>query len=545
MCKFFKSVLLTSVSLMIFSSALKAQLCKGFWSDTTLSFYLCAYGPYPQYDSGANYCPSTEQLTFSFTTPAQSVKMRFAGFGTWGTNSQSRMAMFINGSKVDLGQACYISIGCQTPAGAYSIDNGCMVDSVGGLDGGLSGYIYFKASDFGVPSISTVGLALSEPFQSGTLFEMEVCNRALVDLGPNKILCEGDTFLLNANFPGATFLWEDGSTNPVHIVTQTGTYWVDVSTNNCVSRDSIHFTFNPLPVFDIGNDTTLCFGQILQLDATAPGSTYLWQDSTTFPHYTITEEGTYWVRVLLSNCSRTDTLHVNYLNFQAVDLGADTIVCSYDSLVLNVSDPGSAYLWQDGSTDSVYTINHGGTYWVQLSAAYCSRSDTITVNFETAPDVFLGNDTTLCRRLTLTLDATAPNTLYLWQDFSGGPMYTVSQGGTYWVQVHKGHCNGYDTINIEQIDCKVILEMPNVFTPNGDGYNDLFLPLDTEGIVRTKMYIYNRWGKKVFASYDIMGGWDGRSHGDNCTEGTYYWIIQYADIFSEESSLNGIVTLMR
>lgn len=95
----------------------------------------------------------------------------------------------------------------------------------------------------------------------------------------------------------------------------------------------------------------------------------------------------------------------------------------------------------------------------------------------------LGPDTTLCQGETLILVATTPNTTYLWQDNSTNPTFSVTQQGTYWVQAIENNCTVTDSVLIYEEDCEVILEMPNVFTPNNDGTNNLFVPIISNGIV--------------------------------------------------------------
>jgi hypothetical protein len=88
------------------------------------------------------------------------------------------MSVFLNDTlnKIDLNDACRITLGCQIPIGTYSINNGCLVDSISGADGGISGFIYLAAAPFGLPSISSIGVAVSEPGSSGTIFAIDSCN---------------------------------------------------------------------------------------------------------------------------------------------------------------------------------------------------------------------------------------------------------------------------------------------------------------------------------------------------------------------------------
>ena len=90
--------------------------------------------------------------------------------------------------------------------------------------------------------------------------------------------------------------------------------------------------------------------------------------------------------------------------------------------------------------------------------------------------------------------------------------------------------------------------VPNVFTPNGDGTNEIFKPVTTE-IQKLTMYIYNRWGEMIFETSDINGGWDGKFHGNDVPTGVYFWLIRYNENRSSaqniEKEIKGSVTLLR
>ena len=117
---------------------------------------------------------------------------------------------------------------------------------------------------------------------------------------------------------------------------------------------------------------------------------------------------------------------------------------------------------------------------------------------------------------------------------------TVRAKGNCWVAVDN-FCLTIDTGCIELPK----LQMPNVFTPNEDGVNDIFKPISYQGIKEGTLTIINRWGNKVFETNDINSGWNGLHNNKECTEGVYYWIVTYTDIFDETKTENGFLTLIR
>jgi gliding motility-associated-like protein len=270
----------------------------------------------------------------------------------------------------------------------------------------------------------------------------------LVNLGNDTILCSGESFILNATTPNVTYLWQNNSTTPTFTVTQQGSYWVQVSDSCGSTIDTIIVNYNPIPTIDLGNDTTLCEGEILVLDETTSNATYLWQDNSTNTTFNVTIQGTYWTEVTTNNCRTVDTILVNYAPLPTIYLGNDTTVCQGEALTLNATTPNVTYLWQNNSTTPTFTVTQQGSYWVQVSDSCGSTIDTIIVNYNPIPTIDLGNDTTLCEGEILVLDATTSNATYLWQDNSTNPTFNLNQQGTYWVQILDNCGSTKDTILI-------------------------------------------------------------------------------------------------
>lgn len=270
----------------------------------------------------------------------------------------------------------------------------------------------------------------------------------IINLGNDTTLCQGDILLLNATLLNATYLWQDFSTNPTFNITSPGSYWVEITVNNCSITDTINVSYYPSIVFNLGNDTTLCQGEILLLDATTTNATYLWQDLSTNPTFIVSQQGTYSVEVTVNNCTTTNVIVVSYNPLTPINLGADTTLCQGDTLMLDVTTSNATYLWQDSSTSSIFYVSQQGTYWFEVTAGNCSVTDTINIDFNPLPIFDLGGDTTLCLSESLTLVATNFNATYLWQDNSTNSTFNVTQQGVYWVGTTLNNCTVYDTIVI-------------------------------------------------------------------------------------------------
>jgi gliding motility-associated-like protein len=103
----------------------------------------------------------------------------------------------------------------------------------------------------------------------------------------------------------------------------------------------------------------------------------------------------------------------------------------------------------------------------------------------------------------------------------------------------------------EQFDTTVTVvvlpNIPNAFSPNGDGANDKFriVGLPVENITKFNLQIFNRWGQVVFSTTDIMDSWDGRMNGQDCPPGLYAWAIFYEDNKKVRVSNKGSLMLVR
>ena len=122
-----------------------------------------------------------------------------------------------------------------------------------------------------------------------------------------------------------------------------------MTVSGCTSSDAINIgAFTP-PVVSLGNDTSLCPGATLLLDASGPGLGYLWQDGSTTATLLVSTAGPYSVTVTDGNgCTTSDAVNVGYVSPSAIDLGPDTTICAGTPLTLDATQPGASYLWSTG-----------------------------------------------------------------------------------------------------------------------------------------------------------------------------------------------------
>ncbi|MBL7952091.1 MAG: gliding motility-associated C-terminal domain-containing protein [Flavobacteriales bacterium] len=235
---------------------------------------------------------------------------------------------------------------------------------------------------------------------------------------------------------------------------------------------------------------------------------------------------------------------------QTVDLGPDTLLCAGETILLDASRPNATYTWQDGSTDPTYTVSAPGTYAVQLAHPSCSwPPDTVVVGYRPVLDAELGPDLVLCEGQSTMLHVQAQNgAKYIWSNGEVGPALEVDAPGTYHLTASMGRCAYSDSITVSMDPCQFAVDLPNIFTPNGDGSNAYFAPVALRGVQRMHISVFNRWGQELFTSTQPDFRWYGRSAaGSEVPDGVYYWVLRYVAERGDgqERSLTGTVTITR
>lgn len=212
-------------------------------------------------------------------------------------------------------------------------------------------------------------------------------------------------------------------------------------------------------------------------------------------------------------------------------------------------------IWNTTSTDSIgHTFDKEGTYSVTLTVTYRScPPNTVSRNVYVYPYpvVYLGPDSVLCLdgpAITLQNLATNPSEpyRYFWSTGETTPAITISQPGDYSLSVaSRFDCTTTESVIVNK-DCYI--DVPNSFTPNGDGVNDYFFPRQLLGksLSGFSMKVFNRWGQVVFETSKTDGrGWDGKFNGKDQPSGVYIYQMQATLDNGRQENYTGNVTLLR
>lgn len=366
-----------------------------------------------------------------------------------------------------------------------------------------------------------------------------------IDLGNDTLFCDATPFTISPQNSGGSitsYLWQDNSSTPTYLATSSGMFSLTASNTCGAVSDSIEITLFQAP--NLGPDLQTCSGELITLSAGLADS-YIWSTGAISNSITVDTSGLYWVETTLSSCSGADTIEISYFTPPLIDLGADTLICANASINLS-AQPAESYEWSTGDTSSVLAVSESGTYWVLASNGPCISGDTISMTLVANPDLDLGGDVSLCEGELITLTAGSAET-YVWADGSTDASRVVGNPGLYWVEGTNENCSDRDSIIITVVNCtcSFALAIPNAFSPNNDGFNDVFIPQKSECIEESNVRILNRWGSEVYFSSALNVGWDGRSQNSEVPDGTYFWIVEYTTFTKEKGTITGFVDLRR
>lgn len=381
--------------------------------------------------------------------------------------------------------------------------------------------------------------------------------RPEISLQPIITACQGDTIALNVNTNSdQTILWSNGNTTNSTLISESGTYTVQISNKSCIASDTSEVTFFEKPITNLPEQLYGCEGKILQLELSVkPMEEIIWYDGTKDTLKQFDKSGLYSLTIKNEHCATLDTIQVTFHELpESFDLGKDTTLCDDLQLHINVTkNENYLYEWNDGVSSASRNISETGLYSLKVENRYgCIETDSIQVIFVALPEFSLGMDTSICKGDSFNINLILPeNSIITWNDQSKERNRTLFNPGLYTATLDYYGCQTLDDIEIYGNDCNPFeVHLPNVFRYNS-AVNGLFKPVingDTHSISDYIMTIFDRWGNLVFKSSDPEIGWDGTYLGQPSESGVYIYILNL--VFKDHSEpirleKQGSITLLK
>lgn len=547
-----------AISMYMYNNELRAQLLSSY----TNTFRTLPLQTYPGQTVTNYYNPIA---THTFTSPGiyNVTLWTDQGLLMGGTSYCKQIVVtnttnaFLGSDTIVCGSNTYTLNAASTGAGSYLWNTGATTPSI---TVNLSGTYW----------VALTGSACT----TGDSIQVTLKPNPVVQASADTMVCKGTAFSMGAS--GANnYVWNPASTlnnpsvpNPVAQPQQSTTYYVTgTDSSGCTGKDSVTVIVNPLPAIHASNDTTICKNSTVNLSASG-GNQYNWLPVSYLNNPAIAnpvaqppQSITYYVSTTDGNgCTGRDSVIITVNDFIIVEASPDTVICSGSSINLQANGATtyswfpSSYLNSSSVSNPVARPLQSITYHVSgTDDNGCSGTDSVTVTVKALPviEIHAASNVTDCGSNGIQMNATGGIT-YSWEpatNFNNSqipdPIATPLESGTIYVTGKDASgCMNTDSLFIT-VKKNEVFFVPNVFSPNGDGKNDIFLPRIYCDFSLAEFSIYNRFGQRVYRTTEKDKGWNGLMNSQECEVGAYFWYIDGKDAANKKVSKKGDLLLIR
>lgn len=394
-------------------------------------------------------------------------------------------------------------------------------------------------------------------------------------LNNDTLMCNIDEMQLTAIGKGAVSWTPNYNINNIHsftpIVTPQvpTTYYATLNeSRGCIATDSVFVNVVSKVTLNLKSDTTICLTDTATLTPQSDGLHYLWTPDNTIINNTSkiaqvipVENTSYQVVSSIGKCSATANIRVHVVPYPQANAGNDTTICFPRSYQLHATG-GSIYNWLPAAflnnskiANPVSTPQESITYTVQVNDVLgCPKPtyDDVVITVEKIVADAGPRDTSIVINQPLQLNGTGAK-YYFWSPPNGlnntniyNPVALLNESQKYVLLVKSdAGCASTDTIDVTVYKVKPDLYVPDAFTPNGDGKNDVFRPIPI-GMKKLNYFkVYNRLGQLVFSTNVQKRGWDGTFKSQPQDADVFVWIAEGVDYLGKVIFKKGRVTLIR
>ncbi len=407
--------------------------------------------------------------------------------------------------------------------------------------------------------------------------QINIVNRATFQTTNDTLICIIDTLQLNAIGNG-TFLWSPNymisdinSPSPLVSPDVPTTYYVTFTDPfGCSGTDSIKVNVKAFVTLELGNDTTICRTDSITLRPFTDGLNFQWRPPGTLSSSTIknpvarpVSDTRYYLLASIGKCQAEDSLNVRVVPYPDIKASKDTAICTGGTAQLFASG-GSSYAWFPAAYLNNNTIPDPRSIAPPATINYivfvrdtlgCPKPSRDTVTVRVYPKIIADagpRDTAVVLGEPLLLNASGGDN-YLWSPNTfltnagvKNPVALPTGTIEYVVTVsNDAGCAENDTILVKVFFIAPDFYVPNAFSPNGDGKNDIFRPILIGMKSLDRFMVYNRWGQLLFSTTNIGQGWDGKFGGKGQESATYVWIAEGTDYKNRTVKKKGTVILIR
>ncbi|MEO8470529.1 MAG: gliding motility-associated C-terminal domain-containing protein [Chryseolinea sp.] len=408
-------------------------------------------------------------------------------------------------------------------------------------------------------------------------------------IGDDRAICQGDSLLIDAGSGKETYLWSTGATTQSIQVKDPGSYWVTTTRENCTLTDTLRLAVRTGKE-DLGPDIFLCAGDSAKIDGKSNFS-WLWRDGSTDQFLKTDQLGKYWISVIDNfGCPASDTVMVDRYNsvFNPLTelmlnaVSVDTTVEKNIDVSWKIARPDllpgnitSLFRREDDATDWQFvgafqdttnrfkdpdlpTLDHTFSYYLNLSDQ-CKKeyittpihtsilltgiADTVTdyidlrwnkyINWKVGVDHY-----ELWRKLDLGKGYRFVGSINNLDDSFSDQIGGAGFKHQYAIRAveHDGANESWS--NPIRFNFNHPITVPNVFTPNGDNYNQFFEIPNIELYTSSELIVVDRWGEEVYHARSYKNDWSGQG----LSTGVYYYVLK---LNKDGQVVKGVVTILK
>lgn len=361
-------------------------------------------------------------------------------------------------------------------------------------------------------------------------------------------LAIGQSIQVDATVTDAVdLLWSNGDTDAQLSVTTSGTY-VLIAQNACGTvLDSVLMSINHFPELELGPDLELCTTALPYTitPTSAEIDNWLWSTGATTPSISVSSYGSYEVTASNECGTLSDAITLSELEFPEISLIAeiDTCLVPNGAILLTATVTSSTdILWNTGETGVEIGVEESGIYTIVAENECGAASASTQVTIEHPLVDVLPKSILTCDGVFLLTDHISTDFAITSADVDLTDNI-IGESGWIYCSIETT-CGTYADSVFLDVRTQDLVYLPNTFTPNGDGINELF-DAKTPELTFVSCAIYNRWGERVYSEERGFSGWDGTYNGKRCPDGIYQVVVVYIDCLGVNVQLNGHVNLLR
>ncbi|MCZ4408368.1 gliding motility-associated C-terminal domain-containing protein [Cryomorphaceae bacterium 1068] len=358
-------------------------------------------------------------------------------------------------------------------------------------------------------------------------------------------ICEGEEFTFDLGAANYDILWFDGAEDETRVFDQTGVYPFELIDGECTTDFQVEVDVTLIPEFELGPDLNICEETSVVVIADAPDAEITWSDGSSGTNISVSEAGIYWALANNNGCTFSDTLLVTTSPVPSLELsGIESLCPGEEGLLTAVSN--APIVWSTGDSEAEIVVTQPGLYSVLASNEdECSTQKTIFISGLSLPRIDPIEDLLRCQEEEFILvSAESSDDINLeWSDGSSGGTARIKELGTITVELTNECGTTSRSFQVGEEECFDLFFLPNAFTPDGDGLNDLYKPV-IDNFLTYELLIYNRNGELVFESNDPNEGWNGSFQNNEfyCPAGVY--AVRYSIDFGENVLKEGFATVV-